>query len=285
MTWSNRKDYFLFIAIYIGLLACNPKKPTDANNPLLASVFSQNLYYADIQDLLPSSSPDDSLVAINNMVNRWIKNTLLMREAEKNIPPDLNIEQLVNDYRESLILHNYEQMLVEKNLDTLISDSELQQYYNATKSQYILEYTIVQCVYLKLPKNYEQSQKIKNLLRGNTPNIGELAALINQDDIEKRITSGVWYRALDILDLMPDNAARIRDLSKNKLFDIKDGDYQYLLKIIAKVPASREAPLSYIKDQIIRIILHERKINLLQNINDRLYERELQNNNIKIYSE
>lgn len=283
--WSGHKYLLLLVSLCAGVVCCQIKKDPDTNNPILASVFSKNLYYADVQDLLPSNSSEDSLVAINNIVNRWIKNTLLMREAEKNIPPDLNIEQLVNDYRESLILHNYEQMLVDKNLDTLISDDELQRYYEATKSQYILKYTIIKCIFIKSPEDFGQNSNIKDLLREDNPNIDDLGALIRQDDQVGYVANGQWHKALDIIELMPDNTIRISDLSKNKLFDISQGQHRYMMKVLAKVPASSEAPMSFIKEQITRIILHERKINLLESINARLYERALQNNNIKIYSE
>ena len=62
-------------------------------------------------------SPEDSTLIINAYVERWVREQLLMQKAEENIPKDLNLNKLVNDYRESLILNNYERLLIESLLE------------------------------------------------------------------------------------------------------------------------------------------------------------------------
>ncbi len=282
-----RNNYLPIVSCLLAVhfISCVDKPATDTKDQILASVFNKKLLFSEVEDLIPAVNPDDSLVTINNLINRWIKKTLMMREAEKNIPKDLDIEQLVNDYRESLILNNYEQLLVEKNLDTLISEEEFQLYYESNKSQYILKYTIIQCLFINIPKDHPNVSSIRQIVKSNDPNIEELLSLSNGSFINSLIEPERWHKALDVIDLLPSNSVRIGDLTKNKLIDVTNGDDLYLLKILAKVPATNNAPLSYIKDQITRLILHQRRINLLESINELLYERELKNNNIKIYSE
>ncbi len=69
---------------------------------------------------------EDSSLIINAYVERWIRETLLLLEAERNIPSDLNIDKLVRDYRASLVRHSYEQFLVEQLLDSTVTKAELE---------------------------------------------------------------------------------------------------------------------------------------------------------------
>lgn len=287
LTHWLRNRFLLIVTFFLTIhfISCADKSIPDTSDRIIASVFNKKLLFSEVEDLIPAVNSNDSLVAMNNLINRWIKKSLMMREAEKNIPKELNIEQLVNDYRESLILNNYEQLLVEKNLDTLISEEEFQQYYESNKSQYILKYTIIQCLLLKIPRDHPNVSSIRQKAKSDDPNIEELQSLSNGSSVIALLEPYRWHKALDIIDLMPANSVRISDLTKNRLIDVTNDDDLYLLKILAKVPAANTAPLSYIKDQITRLILHQRRINLLENINELLYERELKNNNIKIYSE
>ena len=127
----------------------------------LAKVFSKKLFLSELEGMVPEgATSEDSTKIINAEVERWTRETLLMLEAEKNIPADLNIDELVRDYRMSLVRYNYEQYLVETQLDSVISDQEILTYYEENKEQYQLQSSILRCFLIKVPKS--------------SPNLGQL---------------------------------------------------------------------------------------------------------------
>ena len=59
----------------------------------------------------------------------------------------------------------------------------------------------------------------------------------------------------------------------------------YYLRIFDKVNANEYPPLSYIEDQATKVILHKRKIKLLEEKKEEMYERELRRNNVKVFTQ
>ena len=141
--------YAMVFSILAGMLSCNRSTVED---PMVAQVFDKRLYASEVRATIPAGiNPEDSLLMYNAYIDRWIKESVMMHEAEKNIPTDLQISKLVEDYRSSLVMHQYEKTVVESLLDTAVAEEELLQYYEANKSQYVLESTIVRCHFIKVP--------------------------------------------------------------------------------------------------------------------------------------
>ena len=84
--------------------------------------------------MLPSGiSAEDSTLIIEKFVKNWVRETAMLHEAEQNIPKGLDINQLVENYRASLVKHNYENIVVERLLDSVVTKAELESFYEKTK--------------------------------------------------------------------------------------------------------------------------------------------------------
>ena len=285
LTHWLRNSIIIFFLVAFAFQCQRKNDESQDGDPILASVFNEHLHFSDIMDLIPPVDPEDSIVVINNAINRWIKKTLLMREAERSIPKDLDLEKLVSDYRESLILHNYEQALVAENLDTSISETVLQSYYDQYKSQYVLKFTIVKALLIKVQRNEGPVNEVRSVLNASEPNIEEARSLIKDNsEVEALVDNYQWVRAIDLIDLLSDHQLRVGDMRAGRLIEFKTEKEMIFLKILDNIGDDEIAPIDYVHDQIVRIILHERKLNLLDQINENLYEQELRNNNINIYT-
>ena len=148
-----------------------------------------------------------------------------------------------------------------------------------------MKYTIIKGFLLKVSKNSKETYSVRTALDKEEPNIEEVDALTKQDDVVSMINPNVWVKGLDIIDMMPGTNIRIGDMRLGRLIELPSDNTRIFFKVLEKVGAEENAPLSYIEDQIKRIILHERKIKLLKDFNDELYEKALSGNNVKIYSE
>ena len=207
-----------------------------------------------------------------------------MREAERNIPKELNLEQLVNDYRKSLIRYNYEKILVDNYQDSTVTPDELAAYYEKNKSQYPLKYTIIRCLYFKIDGKDKNLNKLRKEMAMDQLDVSAIQALGDQANIQFTDTMK-WYRALDILEQIPGDRLRIRDLEPGKSFDVSDSGFHYVIRIIDRVKENDLAPVTFIQDQLTKLILHQKRFKYLENITQELYDQELRKNNIKIYIE
>ncbi len=115
-----RVTTFLFPFILLLLWRCSSQPAVKADDQLLAQVYNKNLYASELADVVPEgTNPTDSSLLVTAFVQRWIRDQLLMYEAERNIPKDLNIDELVRDYRASLA--------AEKAAQYAASNAELEQ--------------------------------------------------------------------------------------------------------------------------------------------------------------
>jgi hypothetical protein len=84
-----------------------------------------------------------------------------LSEAEKHIPKDLVIEELLKKYKESLIALNFQQQLIQENLDSLVTEEEIREFYEKNKDQYQLETSIIRCYFVKIPDNIKEIRNVK----------------------------------------------------------------------------------------------------------------------------
>jgi len=278
----SRSIFQIFLLFIFAYLSCTPaEKPPVENDVALASVFSKKLFLSELDGMVPEgASVEDSTKIINAQVERWVRETLIMQEAEKNIPSDLNIDELVRDYRSSLIRHNYEQFLVETQLDSTITPQQIANFYEITKEQYQLQSNILRCFLIKVPKsapNFEQLRKWWNSEKEE--DFKNMKDYASQNAAFYLLESEVWYQNDEIRSQLPSGV----DLGNGQNMYREDGDYKIFFKVLEKKSKKEIAPMEYIQDQIKKVILHKRKMALLDKRKEELYDRETNKKNVKIF--
>ncbi|MCB0667559.1 MAG: peptidyl-prolyl cis-trans isomerase [Saprospiraceae bacterium] len=277
----------LWLLLSWALLSCE-FAPGD-EDPMMAQVFDKKLFASEVNSVVPETMDStDRILARNAYVDRWIKENVMLHEAEKNIPADLQIDKLVKDYQASLIMLQYEKSVVESLLDTVISDAELEAYYDANKSQYQLESTIVRCHLIKFPRSLDDKtlKKIDSSWKGNKDSdFRDLVSLSTTFAETYYLSDSIWYKLDVISQEMPKGSISLNAIRNNKVFQLTNDDYYYFLKILDVKDKTEIAPLAFIQEQASRVILHKRKIALLEKLREDLYQRAVSRNNIKIFTQ
>lgn len=280
--------YAVGLLLLVGLVACQSEKDTDditKSDKVLAQVYNKMLYLSDMEGMFPENcSKEDSSMIVTSFIERWVRDNVLMHEAERNIPSDLNIDELVRDYRSSLIRLNFEKNMVDILMDTLVTEAEMMAHYEKNKEQFQLSSTILRCYLIKVPKGIENMNELKKLWPGKTEEgfTGLLEFASRHADVYM-LEDSSWYKVDDIAIQMPKGAITAGNLSANKDITMEDSDYRYFFRAKEVVSAKKIAPMSYVKEQISKVILHDRKRKLLKEKKEEMYERELRKNNIKVF--
>lgn len=125
----------------------------------------------ELQLLTAGLTPEDSTRVAKQYIRQWAINLI-----EYDIAKDQSnktIELLVEDYRRSLYLHEYEERLVAQYMPRIIEDSVIQSFYDMHRNHLILPETIIQGILLVVPHD--------------APNIDELRKKIQHPDVEENI--------------------------------------------------------------------------------------------------
>ena len=127
------------------MYSCKTESDKDQNLVAIAKANNEYLYMDDIKDIVPQgTATKDSAELIKKYIDNWIHESLVIQKAESNLSEEQkNVEKQLKDYRNSLITYAYEKELVKQKLDTTITDSEIEVYYNNNQSDFELKDNII----------------------------------------------------------------------------------------------------------------------------------------------
>jgi hypothetical protein len=278
------RNWILGLVLLATLAAC--KEPPTADKKL-ARVHNYVLNLSDLEGLFSeNTSPSDSAAIIQVFRDRWIREALILNEAERNKPDNLDIESLVKNYRESLLKNSYEQVVVEQELDSTIAANELQDFYEKNKEQYELETPIIRCYFLKVALPIDKVDSLRTWWNKPTPaNLEKLQTYSDRKGGTYILNDSLWTRLEEIAIELPKGSLTAANVAAKKDFQQRDDKYQYYLKVFEVKKRREIAPLSFIEEQARKVILHSRKIKLLQEKKETLYDLELRRKNIEIFEE
>ncbi|MBI1225247.1 MAG: hypothetical protein GC192_08395 [Bacteroidetes bacterium] len=278
--------FLLFAAAVFALLgSCSNDTKHSKNDRKLGRIYDKTLYLSDMDGMLPQGiTGEDSTVIINTYVRYWMREMALLHEAEQNIPEDLNLEKLVADYRASLIKNNYGNLVMNKLLDSTVTEQQLQEFYEKNKEQYQLETPILRCRFIKAPRNAPNSDKAQDWWNSNkSEDFADLSRWCSQHAAVHHLQDNTWYNVDDIAAYMPQGTLTVDNVENRKDFIQRDENFVYYFKLLELVRKKEIAPLSYIEDQARKVILHKRKTELLEDLKDKLYQEAVQKNNLKVF--
>ena len=276
-----------YILVCILFISCDflglQKKDIPVRKPI-ASVHNNNLYTEDIKLLIPKNiEKNDSLVFTRSIINSWAVKQLLLKKAEDNNTQNDNseINNLVKDYRQALLINGYKERLIKQQLDTLIEQQEIIDYYKLNSKNFRLNEELIKTRYLHFSNDLiDRKEVVKSFKKGTIEDLEELE--IKQLTFKQMmLNDSVWTPLENVLLKIP--FSRINLLKKTKLLQKEDSLGLYLITIKDVLLRNQIAPLSYIKPTIKQMILHQRKLQLIRDIEKIIVKDAIQNKNFKIH--
>ena len=254
----------------------------NAKDPVVARVGEQYLFKSQLEELVhDGTSPTDSAAIVDGYVQNWIVENLMIREADKNVAADINLNKLVEEYRASLLVYNYEKKLIDMRLDTLISIAEKVAFYEKNKAQYLLSHPVLKCIIAKVPA---KSSDIKNIYKAlGKSDLTEAMFLIKDKAVYHHIDTAMYMTIDDVVSLVPTNMIDPEKISTGRVYQEKNKEFEYFVKILKYYDENKIPPFDYIDAKIAKTILSERKIALLKNYRQQLYENGIADKDFEIY--
>ncbi|MBK9109263.1 MAG: hypothetical protein IPM92_13085 [Saprospiraceae bacterium] len=274
------------IFLLLLLISCKEGTPANASNPdeILVQYEGRKLRFKEVAENIPEEiQGEDSLQFINNYIDRWLKDQILIKDASTELNELDEINQLAEKYKDELLLLKYEEKLIREKLDTAIGDAELLRYYNSNKSNYKLESTIFRFVMIKANKPVSDSRKLDQLWENLNQNSLQALNMYCQNNADICfLNPAKWYQWADIKSLIPAKFFQEKNINPGLRRDFADFSHSYKIHFYEVVRPHEDPPLSFVKDQAKKAILHQRKIKLLENHKIERYEKELKEKRIQI---
>ena len=246
------------------------------------------LYYDQIPEQVRNSlSTADSAALIQSYINKWARRELMYQKAEENLSPDLRneIEEQLQETRLNLVVYEYQRMMMLQNMDTVISQEELEKYYSENENSFVLTSNIVKALFIKLPVETPNISRIKLLARSNNQkDFQELESLCYQfaekfDDFKEQ-----WI-TLDRLsfEMKKDISDQENFLKRTTFYETSDSASVYLIAINDYRLRGSLSPFEYVREDIKRVIWNNRRIGFIQELENGIYNEALKENSFMIY--
>ncbi len=284
---------WLFLILLSGITSCDLFKfkssEDQEDDPILASVGNQNLRKSELSFMTGGSiSSEDSANIAASYLQSWVRKQLMIKEAGKSMTFDEGeINRKLLDYKYALMVYEFEKKYVEDNLSNEISQDEIEEYYQANQSNFALKEIIVKTNFLKMEKDaLAQNRNVERLLKSNkksdTDNLKELAS---KQASNYFLEDSIWVKFEDIIINTPlsNHPNKVQLLKNNSLIATEDDRYRYYFKILEYKLQDQIPPREFVQDEITKILLNKKRIELVDKLNKEIYARALENNEFIIY--
>ena len=278
-----KKHILVLLIILTGCSAFFKKKTEHA----VARVYDEYLYESELKSIIPPGTlAKDSITLAKSYIDNWIHQRLVIHQAEKNLTStQMDFTQQLENYKNSLIIFTYENELVKQKLDTLVTDEDIETYYDANQQNFLLKDNIVQFQYVKLPLKSSYIKQFKKLLASN--NLEEKTRLYQQCEqyaADYFLDDQNWVLFNDLLKQIPIKTYNQEEFLKNhRDLEYQDSAFIYLVRFKDFKIKENISPLSFERERIRNVILNKRKIDLTKRMHEDLFEQAQKHNDFEIY--
>ena len=280
--------YGLHFALLISMLSCNYFSSSEKKEEPIARVYDKYLYQSSLAGVgKGAATPDDSILAVRNYIDSWIRHNLVLRYAQDNLPEEeQRLDNQLLDYKESLLIYAYEKELLSAKLDTMVSEPEIEKYYDDHRETFNLKTGIAEMKYIMLRADdkikFDSAQAwMKNSTDYTYP---KLRAFCKRYAVRFSINDSTWYNKDELQALLPTDQFNLDNAQYNRSYlVVSDSSYKYLIKFDDYRIKGSDAPIDFVRNEITGIIINQRKMAFISSIHKSIYEDGLKNNEFEVY--
>lgn len=288
----RRKIIFLLLGIgaLLSMASCDAYFNKEVEKKPLARVGESYLYKEDLAPFIKDGmSAGDSASFVTNYINNWASKQLLLSKSKINLPEEKlsEFDALVDTYRTDLYTRAYQEALVSQGADSVITDTQLQEFYDRQQENFRLKERIVRIRFVQLPLNFLNQDEVERRLRS-----------FNEEDLVYLDSIGVQFKKLNFNDSIWVSSSRIfeeippitfdnqdRYLKNSQFFELQDSIGVYLGKIEEVKDVNDIAPLSYITPTIKQVLLSRRKIDYLRKLETEIIDEAIREKEFEVYND
>lgn len=279
----------LLICLFLPALlcSCNAISSLVHDDQVVAKVGKNVLYKSELERFIPDLIPaEDSLRLAGQYINTWAMDLLFLDVAEKELSKgELDVSADLEDFRRSLLKYRYEQRYINDRLDTLVTEGQIREYYEAHVADFELKRPVLKVRFVDVMNDSPNKDAILKMMTS-----------LEYDDLQRADTlaKSTALRYFDSSDTWMDagDLAKYFGLDHNQMLSYLKGDMikydpedradvmvAFVLDIVRKGPA----PIEYCAGRIRDILISARKHDLMNSLERDLLENALESKQFVIY--
>ena len=276
---------FLFILSLIVFESCKSKTPDVARKPYL-EVEGKFLYADEIEQVIPPNVNDtDSTEIAQSYIRKWATDVLMYENAKRNITNKAEIDELVENYRKSLTIHQYQQRMIEQRLPKEPAEEDLKAFYSQYGQQLLLTENTLKGLLLIVPKNAQKMANVRGWVQSaNSKSLESIEKYSIQNAISYDYFGDKWLPLSEVLKKIPlkiEDAAHF--LSANKFVETQDSTQHYFLRILSYRLSGQIEPYDMARKRISNILLNKQKADFISKFENEIYDDAVKDETITFF--
>ncbi|HJD74953.1 hypothetical protein [Bacteroides reticulotermitis] len=265
---------FLLVSL-LCCVSCKDQHDHRGKTPLV-EVDGNFLYKEDLTAALPVGvSKDDSILFTEHYIRSWAEEILLYEKAENNIPDNAGIDQLVENYRKALIMHTYQQELINQRLTKDLPEEDVVAYYEQNKELFKLDFPLIKGLFIKVPLTAPQLANVRKWYKTEKQEAVEhLEKYSLQNAVKYEYFYDKWVSVADILELLPLQVETPEIyVNRHRQIELKDTAFYYFLNVSDYRSAGDQKPYEFARSEAKDLLVNQRQVNFMKQVKDDLYKQ------------
>lgn len=238
------------------------------------------LYYSTLDSLALGLNSEDSARVVDQYIRQWAEDILLYANATARTNEE--IEQMVDNYRNTLYVRAYEERLVAKRMPKQIADSTIIALYEQMPDRFRLDESIMRGMLVVVPVDAPKMDKLRGWLTKQDMDAIEKYAYQNASGYD--LFTDRWLTTTEMMGRIPLERAELESRLKTKnQIEVKDSTKTYLLQITEKHMRGEAMPIDYARPEIEKMVLYSRQAEFLRSERERLYNEAVETKKINFF--
>lgn len=279
------KKYIILITLVCVLYGCSLFEQK-RHSGVVAEYKGKTLTYEEVQRQTIGMSTEDSARVAEQYIYQWAINLLEYDVAKDKLNKD--IERMVEDYRRSLYIHEYEQYLIAQRMSKEVEDTIIKEFYDLHSHHFVLREAIVKGVLLVVPNGAPNMDLLRKNIQHpeEEENIEWIEKFAYQYAAGYELFLDDWKTVSQIILRMPFEKDDLnKQLKATRQIELQDSINTYLLQVTDLYQANQPMPIEYARPEIEKIMLAQRQVNFIQQERIGLYEKAIKEGILKRYEE
>ncbi|ANH61195.1 hypothetical protein [Dokdonia donghaensis] len=284
---SNYKSFFILGSLTFLLAGCGYFQKTEEET-VIARVNDHTLTEETLKDILSSNTITDSASFVQNYINNWATDQLLLDGAMRNLPKDDQeaFEALVAKYRKDLYIRYYKDALINKQLDSIVSDNEAKAFYENNRQNFLLNEPLLQFKFIQVEEDYSDLNELKKLFRSSDYRDAKTLDSLKFQYKNHFLNDSIWVKERVVINqiniINNENSKQL--LKKTNFIQLRDSLGLYLIAVKNTLGRNDIAPLEYVRPTINQIINNKRKLALIKRLEKEIKDDAIKNKKFEIYN-
>jgi hypothetical protein len=254
----------------------------------IARVGKSFLYQEDLIDVVPKgTSKKDSVAIVRSFMNQWATQKLLFEAAERNLSTDKVAEYtaLMEQYKVDLYTKAYLEELVIRQIDTVVTEAQIVDYYNNNKQYFKNASELVKLRYINLVKENPKFAKIKAKFTSFTKKDQRALEQLSVQFKSYAFNDSIWVDINQVYEKLPFLTVENKNkyISNGSNFQYSDATTLWLVKVNKVLPRESATPLEFLKPTLKQIIINNRKLELVNTIEKEITNDAINDKKYEIY--